>query len=241
MNIINRNSETENVNPDEIALFDKLAEHWWDPMGECKPLHDINPLRANWIQQHDNIVEKQGLDLGCGGGILSEALAQRGAVMTGIDMSEKAIHAAQQHLSTSKLNIAYHHTTAETWADKHPEQYDFITCLEMLEHVPDPASTVAACFRLVKPGGSVFFSTINRNPKAFALAIVAAEHILKLLPKGTHHYAQFIRPSELARWVRQAGGIPQDLIGLTYNPITKTYSLQKDVSVNYLMASTKAQ
>jgi 2-polyprenyl-6-hydroxyphenyl methylase/3-demethylubiquinone-9 3-methyltransferase len=228
-----------NVNPAEVAQFDRLAERWWDPTGEFKPLHDINPLRANWIDQHCPVAGLTGIDIGCGGGLLTEALAHRGAHMTGLDMSDKALGVAKQHLATSGLSIDYVKETAEHWAQKNREQYDFVTCLEMLEHVPDPASTVAACFDLVKPGGQVFFSTLNRNPKSFLFAIIGAEHILQMLPKGTHQYAQFIKPSELAHWIRLAGGEHQDLIGLTYNPLTKRYRLKKDVSVNYLMRSQK--
>lgn len=229
----------QNVDPAEVAQFDRLADRWWDPTGEFKPLHDINPLRANWIDKHCPVAELKGIDVGCGGGILTESLAQRGAQMTGLDMSDKALGVAREHLKTSALDINYVKNTAEVWAEQHPEHYDFVTCLEMLEHVPDPASTIAACFRMVKPGGQVFFSTLNRNPKSFLFAIVGAEHILQLLPKGTHQYAQFIKPSELAQWIRAAGGEHEDLIGMTYNPITKTYRLKQDVSVNYLMQARK--
>lgn len=236
------NPNVDNLDPSEIAKFDALAERWWDLEGDFRPLHQINPLRLNWIESKILLVEKTALDVGCGGGILTEGMAQRGAQVTGIDKAGKALEVAKQHLNHTQFNntqwqqqVAYASATAEQWSQTHSSQYDIVTCLEMLEHVPDPAATIAACSQMVKPGGDVFFSTINRNPKAFVFAIVGAEYILKLLPKGTHQYEYFIRPSELAHWARRSGLEEQDIIGLTYNPITKRYKLKSDVQVNYMM------
>lgn len=227
---------THNVDQQELAKFGSLAARWWDPESEFKPLHDINPLRLNYIDQHvDGLAGKTVLDVGCGGGILSESMAQRQAIVTGIDMSEAPLNVAKLHLYESGLNIDYQQTTAEQMAIQHPAHFDVVTCMEMLEHVPDPASIVTACHQLVKPQGQVFFSTINRNPKSYLFAIIGAEYILRLLPKGTHDYAKFIRPAELAQWTRTAGGEIKNITGMSYNPFTKHYSLNRDVSVNYLI------
>jgi len=225
-----------NVDAAEVAKFEALASRWWDRNSEFKPLHDINPLRANFIDEHSPVAGRKVLDVGCGGGILSEALAQRGAEVSGIDMGEAPLGVARLHAQESGLNIDYRQITAEALAEQEAGQYDIVTCLEMLEHVPDPASVIAACATLVKPGGHVYFSTINRNPKAYVFAIVGAEYLLRLLPKGTHDYRKFIRPSELSRWMRAADLELKTLTGMTYNPLTKTYKLDPhDVSVNYLL------
>jgi len=216
---------TENVDPAEIGKFSELASRWWDPQSEFKPLHDINPLRLNYIDEQCNLADKAVVDVGCGGGILSESMHKRGARVTGIDLSEAALSVARLHLLESGREVEYLDISAEKLAEQKPGAFDVVTCLEMLEHVPDPASTVAACSALVKPGGSVFFSTINRNPKSWLFAIVGAEHVLKLLPKGTHEYKRFIKPSELATHCRPAGLSIENLIGMTYNPVNKIYSL----------------
>ena len=230
----------DNVDPTEIAKFEKLASRWWDPSSEFKPLHDINPLRANWIDQFSQVNGKQLLDVGCGGGLLCEAMAFRGANVTGIDMGEAPLSVAKIHRLESELDIDYQQSTAEALAASHAEQFDVVTCLEMLEHVPDPAAVIQACADLAKPGADLYFSTINRNPKAFVFAIVGAEYVLNMLPKGTHEYAKFIKPSELARWVRAAGLNITHMTGMTYNPITRHYALaERDVSVNYMMRATK--
>ena len=229
----------ENVDNLEISKFEALASRWWDPESEFKPLHDINPLRVNYISQKINLAEKQVLDIGCGGGILAEAMAHHGAKVTAIDKAEASLSVAKLHLLESKLDISYIDSTAEEFAaDKH-EQFDVVTCLEMLEHVPDPASVVAACQRMVKPGGLVFFSTINRNPKSYLFAIVGAEYILNLLPRGTHDYAKLIKPSELAAWARDSDLELQDQIGMGYNLFTKRYFLQQNLDVNYLACYQK--
>jgi 2-polyprenyl-6-hydroxyphenyl methylase/3-demethylubiquinone-9 3-methyltransferase len=229
-----------NVDVQEIAKFEALANRWWDLHSEFKPLHDINPLRANFIDQRATVAGKKLLDVGCGGGILTEAMAQRGANATGIDMGEAPLAVARLHLLESGLDIDYRQITTEALAQQQPATFDVVTCLEMLEHVPDPASVVAACARLCKPGGHVFFSTINRNPKAYALAIVGAEYLLRLLPRGTHDYAKFIKPSELSRWLRAAGLDLQEMTGMLYNPLLKSYRLAaNDVDVNYLLHATK--
>lgn len=233
-------AETINVDPSEVAKFERLASRWWDKNGEFKPLHDINPLRANYIDEHAAVAEKKVLDVGCGGGILCEALYQRGAQVTGIDMAEAPLEVAKLHSLESGVQIEYHKSTAEAYAESHPGEFDVVTCLEMLEHVPDPASTIKACQKLVRPGGQLFFSTINRNPKAYAFAVLGAEYILKLLPKGTHEYKKFIRPSELCQWLRDAELEVKNICGMTYNPITKVYRLkQSDVDVNYLVYAVK--
>lgn len=229
-----------NVDAAEIAKFEALASRWWDRNSEFKPLHDINPLRANYIDQRSPVAQRKLLDVGCGGGILAEAMAQRGADVTGIDMGEAPLSVARLHALETGVNVDYRKIAAETLATEAAGQYDIVTCLEMLEHVPDPSSIVNACAQLVKPGGDVYFSTINRNPKAYAFAILGAEYVLKLLPKGTHEYSKFIRPSELAKWLRQSGLELQDITGMTYNPLTKNYKLDpQDVSVNYLLHAKK--
>ena len=229
----------ENVDNLEISKFEALASRWWDPESEFKPLHDINPLRVNYISQKINLAEKQVLDIGCGGGILAEAMAHHGSKVTAIDKAEASLSVAKLHLLESKLDISYIDSTAEEFAADKPEQFDVVTCLEMLEHVPDPASVVAACQRMVKPGGLVFFSTINRNPKSYLFAIVGAEYILNLLPRGTHDYAKLIKPSELAAWARDNDLELQDQIGMGYNLFTKRYFLQQNLDVNYLACYQK--
>jgi 2-polyprenyl-6-hydroxyphenyl methylase/3-demethylubiquinone-9 3-methyltransferase len=231
-----------NVDAAEIAKFEALADRWWDRNGEFKPLHDINPLRANYIDQNSPVAEKKLLDVGCGGGILAEAMAFRGARVTGIDMGEAPLSVARLHALESGVKVDYQQTTAEAMAEQHPAEFDIVTCLEMLEHVPDPASVVRACARLVKPGGDVYFSTINRNPKAYAFAVLGAEYLLRLLPKGTHEYGKFIRPSEIARWLRTNNLELRDITGMTYNPLTKVYALNPtDISVNYLLHARKVR
>ena len=226
-----------NADPQELAKFGDLAHHWWDPDGEFRPLHQINPLRLDWIDQQARLAGKAVLDVGCGGGILAEAMAQRGADVLGIDLSTKPLKVAQLHAMEAGLaNLRYREVAAEALAAEAPRTFDIVTCMEMLEHVPEPASIVRACATLVKPGGWVFFSTLNRNAKAFALAIVGAEHVLKLLPKGTHEYSRFIRPSELARWCREAALSTEGFKGLEHNPLTGRYWLSDDTSVNYLLA-----
>ena len=234
--------KTQNVDPNEINKFEQLASRWWDRNSEFKPLHDINPLRANWIDNLAPLAETTVLDVGCGGGILSEALAQRGAKVTGIDMGDAPLAVANLHKLESGVAVDYQKSTAEDFAVKHQQAFDTVTCLEMLEHVPDPSSVIKACADMVKPGGSVFFSTINRNPKSFLFAIVGAEYVLNLLPKGTHEYAKFIRPSEMATWIREAGLELDQMTGLVFNPFTKKYSLnEQDVDVNYLLCARKPE
>lgn len=228
-----------NVDPQEVAKFSELAHRWWDPNSEFKPLHDINPLRLGWVDRCVGLAGKQALDVGCGGGLMSEGMASCGANVTGIDMSEKALGVAKLHMLESGRQINYRHMAAETLAAEMPDSFDVVTCLEMLEHVPDPASTISACAKLVKPGGQVFFSTINRNPKAYLFAVIGAEYILNMLPKGTHDYAKFLRPAELARFARDAGLEVEEIIGMSYNPLTKTYKLGNDTSVNYLMRARR--
>ena len=227
-------SKTQNVDPNEIRKFEELASRWWDRNSEFKPLHDINPLRANWIDSLAPVAEQSILDVGCGGGILCEALAQRGAMVTGIDMGEAPLAVGNLHKLESGVEVNYQKSTAEDFALTHSEAFDTVTCLEMLEHVPDPSSVVKACADMTKPGGTVFFSTINRNPKSYLFAIIGAEYILNLLPRGTHEYAKFIRPSELASWSRDAGLIMIEQRGMTYNLFSKRYSLGNDLDVNYL-------
>ncbi|MFZ5698635.1 MAG: bifunctional 2-polyprenyl-6-hydroxyphenol methylase/3-demethylubiquinol 3-O-methyltransferase UbiG [Pseudomonadota bacterium] len=232
--------DTRNVDRTEVAKFEALASRWWDPHSEFKPLHDINPLRLNWIDGKVKLAGKRSIDIGCGGGILSESMARRGAVVTGVDMGEAPLAVARLHLLESGVAVEYLYGTAEEMALQRGGQYDVVTCMEMLEHVPDPGAVVAACAQLVKPGGNVFFSTINRNPKAWLFAIVGAEHVLRLLPRGTHEYAKFIRPSELAGWCRDAGLDVRDMTGMHYNPLTGSYWLGRDVSVNYLMHTVRS-
>jgi len=224
-----------NADPAELRKFSDLAHRWWDPTSEFKPLHEINPLRLGWIERGAGLAGKRVLDVGCGGGILSESMASLGASVCGIDLSEKALGVARLHLFESGQKVDYDHSSAEQWASEHPAAFDVVTCMEMLEHVPDPASTVAACAELVKPGGDVFFSTINRNLKAYLFAVVGAEYVLKLLPRGTHEYPKFIKPSELSRYCRAAGLDIVELLGMSYNPLTQTYSLGRDTDVNYLI------
>lgn len=225
-----------NVDQAEIAKFEALASRWWDANSEFKPLHEINPLRANYIDERAHVAGKTLLDVGCGGGILAEAMAKRGAQVTAIDMGAAPLAVARLHALESGVTIDYQQITVEELAEKAPGSFDVVTCLEMLEHVPDPSSVIAACAKLVKPGGDLFFSTINRNPKAYALAVIGAEYVLRLLPRGTHEYRKFIRPSELARWLRNNGLELQNTIGLTYNPLTKHYKLHPhDVDVNYMV------
>mgnify|MGYP000088431370 CR=1 FL=1 len=234
------NTAHQNVDPSEIAKFERMASRWWDINGEFKPLHDINPLRANYIDERAKVAEKKVVDIGCGGGILCEALYQRGAEVTGIDMGQAPLEVAKLHALESGASVNYIQSTAEAIAETQAGTFDIITCLEMLEHVPDPASTIKACAALAKSGGDIFFSTINRNPKAYGFAILGAEYLLKLLPKGTHEYSKFIRPSELCNWIRDAGLVVNDMCGITYNPITQKYRLNPDdVDVNYLVHTRK--
>lgn len=230
-----------NVDPAEIAKFEALAERWWDRQSEFKPLHDINPLRLDWIDQHSGgLAGKRVLDVGCGGGILAESMARRGADVLGIDMGELPLAVARRHAEAQGVSgIRYRQLTVEALAEEQPGHYDVVTCMEMLEHVPDPAAVVAACQRLVKPGGHVFFSTINRNPKSWLFAIVGAEYVLRLLPRGTHDYHKFIRPAELGRWLRAAGLDLEGMTGLHFNPLSGRYWLAPNVDVNYLLASRR--
>lgn len=229
-------TETLNVDPAEVAKFESMASRWWDKNGDFKPLHDINPLRANYIDGRAKVAEKKVIDVGCGGGILSESLAQRGADVTGIDMGEAPLSVARLHALESGVSVTYQHCTAEQLAQSQPESFAVVSCLEMLEHVPDPSSVIQACADLCQPGGDLFFSTINRTAKAYALAVVGAEYILGWLPKGTHEYNKFIRPSELGAAIRQAGLELVDITGLTYNPLSRHYKLNpNDVDVNYMV------
>ena len=224
-----------NVDPSELEKFSQLAHRWWDPQSEFRPLHEINPLRLGWIDGHARLAGKSVVDIGCGGGILSEAMARAGARVTGIDLSEKALKVAQLHLLESRLPVEYALASAEEYAAGRTGEFDVVTCTELLEHVPDPSSTVAACARLCRPGGHAFFTTINRNPKSYLFAVIGAEYVLNLLPKGTHDYSRFIKPSELTRWARAADLSTEELLGMTYNPFTKRFRLGPDCDVNYLL------
>jgi 2-polyprenyl-6-hydroxyphenyl methylase/3-demethylubiquinone-9 3-methyltransferase len=230
-----------NVDPAELAKFSALAHRWWDPTSDFKPLHDINPLRLDYIARRSGGLEgKTALDVGCGGGILAEALATAGATVTGIDLSDKALAVAQLHRLESGVAVDYQLLAAEALAAQRPGSFDIVTCMELLEHVPQPASTVAACATLVKPGGLVVFSTINRNPKAYLFAVIGGEYLLRLLPRGTHDYARFIKPSELSAFARRVGLEADDLTGMTYNPLTRSYRLEADTAVNYLATFRRA-
>ncbi|MET4161486.1 2-polyprenyl-6-hydroxyphenyl methylase/3-demethylubiquinone-9 3-methyltransferase [Marinobacterium sp. MBR-111] len=232
---------TPNIDPAEIAKFEELASRWWDRNSEFKPLHDINPLRVDFIDRIGSLAGKTVLDVGCGGGILSEAMAHRGAEVTGIDMGEAPLKVAKLHGLESGARVSYRRITVEDMADEMPASFDLVTCMEMLEHVPDPESVVRACARLVKPGGQVFFSTLNRNPKSYLFAILGAERMLKLVPDGTHDFNKFIRPAELGGWVRGAGLNMGEMSGLVYNPLTKVYRLDpNDVGVNYMLACSRS-
>jgi len=229
-----------NVDQAELRKFSDLAHRWWDPAGAFRPLHEINPLRLDWIDQRAGLSGKRVLDVGCGGGILAESMSTRGADVTGIDLAGKPLRVAQLHALESGTHVSYQEASAEQLAAQAPGSFDVVTCMEMLEHVPQPESSVAACAALARPGGWVFFSTINRNPWSFLLAIVGAEYVLRMLPRGTHEYARFIRPSELARAARASGLQVAELVGMNYRPITRTYRLGADASVNYLMACRKS-
>ena len=228
---------TSNVDPQEVSKFSDLAHRWWDPASEFKPLHEINPLRLGWIDRLAPVAGRQVLDVGCGGGILTEAMALRGARVKGIDLSERALKVAQLHQIESRAGVDYEKIAAEDLAVREAGRYDMVTCMELLEHVPDPASTVAACAALARPGGDLFFSTINRNPKSYLLAIIGAEYLLRMLPRGTHDYARFIKPSELSRFCRAAGLEIRGITGMTYNPLTRIYALGDDASVNYILST----
>ncbi len=227
-------TQTANFDPTEIKKFEELASRWWDEQGEFKPLHEMNPLRLNFINAGSPLEGKTVCDIGCGGGILSESMAKCGATVTGLDMGKAPLSVARLHALESDLEIDYQQITAEEFAEQNPEKFDVVTCMEMLEHVPDPASVIKACYQLLKPGGSVYFSTINRNPKAYLMAIVGAEYVMKMLPRGTHDYARFIKPSELDSWAREAGLELRNLKGVTYNPLTSLFSQSQDVDVNYM-------
>jgi 2-polyprenyl-6-hydroxyphenyl methylase/3-demethylubiquinone-9 3-methyltransferase len=229
-----------NVDPAEIEKFSALAHRWWDPHSEFRPLHEINPLRTDYIDRQAGLDGKRVLDVGCGGGILSEGMTARGAIVTGIDLADKPLKVAELHLLESGRKVEYRKMSAEDMALEQPGHYDIVTCCEVLEHVPDPASTVRACRQALKPGGHAFFATLNRNPKSFLLAIIGAEYVLRLLPRGTHEYAKFIKPSELSSFCRNAGLTVVDLIGMTYNPFSRTFSLGRDTDVNYILHARAA-
>ena len=227
---------THNVDHAEVSKFEALAARWWDPESEFKPLHEINPLRLSYIQSRVSLAGRDVVDVGCGGGILSEAMALAGAKVTGIDMGEEPLRVAELHTLETGVEVDYRQMPAEQLADEHPASFDVVTCMEMLEHVPDPSSVIDACARMVRPGGHVFFSTLNRNPKSYLLAIIGAEYVLNLLPRGTHDFARFIRPAELDRWVRATPLRTTDITGMTYNPITRHYRLSNNIDVNYLVS-----
>ena len=226
---------TKNIDPAEIKKFDDLASRWWDEQGEFKPLHEMNPLRLNFINIGSPLEKIKVVDIGCGGGILTESMAKCGAITTGIDMGKAPLSVARLHALENELEIDYQQITAEEFVEQHPARFDVVTCMEMLEHVPDPASIISACFKLVKPGGWVYFSTINRNPKSYLFAIVGAEYVMKMLPRGTHDYARFIKPSELDHWARNAGLELQNIKGISYNPFTSMFSQSHDVDINYMV------
>ena len=228
-----------NADPLELQKFSDLAHRWWDPTSEFRPLHEINPLRLGWIENHVRLAGKTVLDIGCGGGILTESMAKKGATVTGIDLSEKALKVADLHSLETGVEVRYETISAEAMAAREPAAFDVVTCMEMLEHVPDPAAIVRACAQLVKPGGHLFFSTINRNPKSYLFAIIGAEYILRLLPRGTHDFAKFITPAELGQFTRNAGLDFDSIKGMTYNPLTRVYSLNHDTSVNYMIATRR--
>jgi 2-polyprenyl-6-hydroxyphenyl methylase / 3-demethylubiquinone-9 3-methyltransferase len=230
---------TTNADPIEIQKFSELAHRWWDPTSEFRPLHEINPLRLEWINALAPLAGKNVIDIGCGGGVLSESMARKGAKVTGIDLSQKALKVADLHSLESGVEVHYQHISAEDMAAQEAGKFDVVTCMEMLEHVPDPASVVLAAATLVKPGGHVFFSTLNRNAKSWLFAVVGAEYVLRMLPRGTHDYAKFITPAELSQYVREAGLVVDGLKGLSYNPLTKIYSLNNDTDVNYMVACSK--
>ena len=229
-----------NVDHAEISKFEELASRWWDPESEFKPLHQINPLRLEYIDRLVKLAGKNVLDVGCGGGILAESMAAKDAKVTGLDMGEAPLKVAELHLLESGLEVDYKHISVEELAEQQPASFDVVTCMEMLEHVPDPSSVIRACAKLVKPGGHLFFSTLNRNPKSYLFAIIGAEYLLKLLPKGTHDFSRFIRPSEMGAWIREADLELLDMIGLVYNPLSKAYKLGPDVDVNYMMGCVRS-
>ena len=230
---------TANIDPAEVSKFEQLASRWWDQNSEFKPLHEINPLRLDYINQRAALTGKKVADIGCGGGILSESMAKRGAIVTGIDAGKAPLTVAKLHALEANVKLDYIHTTAEALAAEMPAEFEVVTCMEMLEHVPDPSSVIQACADLAQPGAELFFSTINRNSKAYAFAVVGAEYLLNMLPKGTHDYAKFIRPSELGQWLRAAGLELVDISGMSYNPLTRQYKLGKDIDVNYLVHARK--
>ncbi len=233
--------QSANYDPSEQAKFDRIAASWWDPEGESRPLHELNPARVRFVRERASLADARVLDVGCGGGILSEALARENAKVTGIDIAEKALSVARLHLHESGLEVSYQAATAEQYAAENKAGFDVVTCMELLEHVPDPESVVAACAALLKDGGHCFLSTLNRTPAAFALAIVGAEHVMQIIPRGTHRYDRFIRPSELSAWLRAAGLETQEVCGLHYNPLTRTARLGGNVAVNYLVHATKPE